>query len=72
MPACKKSQQVNLEQQRSVKLRELLHAILNTLYFIHRVMRIFKRVVESNVVEEAQGITANVRDSESFLFFFFH
>ena len=59
---------MNLEKQRSVKLREVLHAILNTLYFILRVMKIFKRVVESNVVVEAQGITANVFDSESFFF----
>lgn len=59
---------MNSEKQRSVKLRALC-AILNNLYFIQSDENFFKRVVEKNVAEEAQGITANVFDSESFFFF---
>lgn len=41
-----------------------LHAMLNPLYFILIVMGIIKKLMESNVAKEHQGIAANAFESQ--------
>lgn len=43
-----------------------LHAMLNPLYFILRVLGIIKKFMESNVAKQHQGIAANAFESQGF------